>query len=281
MMKEIGREMHQATKAFAVLKSAVDNPKILDMCMAPGGFLETALGTDYRASAVAFSLPESNGGHKVLLRKSHKVVIKYLDVTMLASDVGETDIPTEHPLSQHMLPQQLDSAGTFDLVVCDGQILRNYDGPAIAANRQARRLTVSQLAIGLRHVKIGGTMVVLLHKVEALNTATLLHSFSKFSTVTLFKPTKHHAKRSSFYMVATDVHNDHPEAVLAMTSWKTQWRVATFGPDEEYDEGLQNWESDANTLIDEFGGQLVQMGREIWATQARALEKAPFIRNKA
>jgi len=55
--------------------------------------------------------------------------------------------------------------------------------------REARRLAVTQLAIGLEHVKIGGTMVVLLHKVEATDTVSLLYRFSKFSSVKLFKPT--------------------------------------------------------------------------------------------
>jgi hypothetical protein len=41
MMKEIGEEMHQST--FALTISKMVSPNILDMCMAPGGFLATTL----------------------------------------------------------------------------------------------------------------------------------------------------------------------------------------------------------------------------------------------
>jgi len=78
-------------------------------------------------------------------------------------------------------------------------------------------------------------MVVLLHKVEAPNTVALLHTFNKFSSIKLFKPAIHHAKRSSFYMVATDYRSQHCEALLAVERWRRQWKAATFGTDGEYE----------------------------------------------
>jgi hypothetical protein len=39
-------------------------------------------------------------------------------------------------------------------------------------------------------------MIVLLHKPEGMNTAEILHVFSQFSTVKLFKPEQSHAKRT-------------------------------------------------------------------------------------
>ena len=277
-MKEIGQEMRQSTNSFSVLESAMGSPTALDLCMAPGGFLQTALSLNPGARAVAFSLPETDGGHRVLLPNSSRVDLKFLDVTMLASDMGITEIPEEHPASHNMLPQQLDTIDLFDLIICDGQVLRTHVQAQYLGNRQVGRLLASQLAIGLRHVKIGGTIITLLHKVEAPDTASLLQNFSRFASVTLFKPRKHHSKRSSFYMIATDVQNDHPEAILAMTKWKTQWKIATFGTDEEYDKEFRIEDSDVDRLIEEFGEQLVDLGREVWATQARGLEKAPFIK---
>jgi 23S rRNA U2552 (ribose-2'-O)-methylase RlmE/FtsJ len=278
MMKDIGQEMHQLTCALAISKIAPNSPTILDMCMAPGGFLATALSINPGAHALGFSLPVSKGGHKALLPTDSNVTLKFLDITMLATDMGVTDIPAEHPDAKNMLPQHFDPGQLFDLVLCDGQVLRTHVRAPYRERREARRLAVTQLAVGLEHLKIGGTMVVLLHKIEAADTVSLLYTFNKFSSVMLFKPTKHHAKRSSFYMIATDIQSQHFEAIQAVETWKRQWTVATFRTDEEYEEELRAMCLNAEEVLDEFGTELVRLGREVWGIQARALKKAPFIK---
>ncbi|KAF2803437.1 uncharacterized protein BDZ99DRAFT_399739 [Mytilinidion resinicola] len=278
MMKEIGQEMHRSTGALAITKTAANSPTVLDICMAPGGFLATTLDLNPGAHALGFSLPVSEGGHKVLIHRAPNVTLKSLDVTMLAADMGVTDFSADHPEARNLLPQQFDPGQLFDLVLCDGQVLRTHVRVAHRENRQACRLTVTQLAIGLERVKVGGTMVVLLHKVEAAYTVTLLYMFNKFSSIKLFKPARHHAKRSSFYMIATNIQSQHCEAVLAVERWKRQWKAATFGTDEEHKEELRAVCLNAEEVLGEFGSELVSLGREVWGIQARALEKAPFIK---
>jgi 23S rRNA U2552 (ribose-2'-O)-methylase RlmE/FtsJ len=278
MMKEIGEEMHRSTGALVILKTAAPNQDILDLCMAPGGFLATVLGINPGARALGFSLPISKGGHKVLLPRDPNVTLKFLDITMLAADMGIVDVPAEHPDAENMVSQQFRPGKLFDLVLCDGQVLRTHVRAAYREIREARRLTITQLALGLERVKIGGTMVVLLHKVEATDTVSLLHTFSKFSSVKLFKPARHHTKRSSFYMIATDIQSQHCEALLTVKRWKRLWKVATFGTDLEYEEELRASCLNAEEVLGEFGVELVNLGREIWGIQARALEKAPFIK---
>ena len=146
-MKEIGQEMHRSTRALAISK--VDSPNILDMCMAPGGFLATALNINPGARALGFSLPVSEGGHKVLLPRDTNVMLKFLDITMLAADMGVIDIPAEHPEAKNLLSQQLDPGELFGLVLCDGQVLRTHVRAAYRDMREARRLAVTQLVIGL------------------------------------------------------------------------------------------------------------------------------------
>jgi 23S rRNA U2552 (ribose-2'-O)-methylase RlmE/FtsJ len=277
MMKEIGEEIHQSTHALAIPPNSV-SPAILDMCMAPGGFLAIAMEKNPGASALGMSLPASTGGHKMLLQKGRNVKVEYLDITMLAADMGATDIPIEHPDASNMLSRRFNPCELFDIVLCDGQVLRTHDRAAYREKREARRLTITQLAIGLEHVKVGGCMIVLLHKVEAVDTVSLLYTFNKFSSVRLFKPKKHHAKRSSFYMIATNIQSQHGEAVLAVEQWKRQWIVATLGNDSEYEEEFTTACSDMENILNEFGSVLVQLGREIWSTQASALRKASFIR---
>ncbi|KAI1655124.1 hypothetical protein F4813DRAFT_368722 [Daldinia decipiens] len=276
LMRRIGHELHRSTGAFAVQNSS---PYILDMCMAPGGFLEVALSKIPNSRALAFSLPVSDGGHKVLLRTKSEVEIRYLDVTMLAAEMGVEEIPKDHPDTDRFLPRQLEPQQIFDLVFCDGQVLRTHTRAPYRQRREAKRLLATQLALGLEHLRPGGTMIVLLHKLEAWDTANILWRFYKFSTVKLLKPKSGHAKRSSFYMVATDVQSCHPQAVRAIDIWKATWKVATLGSDEEYLRMIWNGELGVEQLLDDFGLELIALGKEIWKVQADALAKAPFIQD--
>jgi hypothetical protein len=252
------------------------------MCAAPGGFLATAMELNLGSEAVAFSLPPSDGGYNVLLSEDKQQYVKFLDITMLAADMGVTDIPEKHPDAGKFLPRQLEETQLFDLVLCDGHVLRTH-APIRAPyceTREPARLKTTQLALGLEHIKPGGTMTVLFHKVEYWDTVCFLRRFSKFSSVQLYKPTEGHTTRSSFYMVATDVKPQDPEAILAIENWKAVWRAATFGTDEDFAEALRKGEQSAEEVLEEFGSVLVEHGRKVWETQANALAQAPYIKNK-
>ncbi|KAM4063759.1 ftsJ-like methyltransferase [Hirsutella rhossiliensis] len=282
LMLKIGREFHRSTKAFTARKGlpgSGEQTTVLDMCMAPGGFLEMALDRNPGSRAVAFSLPVDNGGHEVRMRSElmDRVEAKFLDITMLAADMGVDQIPQDHPEAGAFLPRQLEPGQMFDLIFCDGQVLRTHARAPYREPREARRLTSTQLALGLEHMRFGGTMIVLLHRAEGWNTVCLLQRFCQFSRVRLFKPWAGHAKRSSFYLVATDVRSRKPEALEAIAWWKRVWRVATFGSDDEYANVLNGEDVKAEELLAEFGPELVRMGRPVWRIQAQALAKASFI----
>ncbi|KAH8756000.1 hypothetical protein F5883DRAFT_569828 [Diaporthe sp. PMI_573] len=221
-MMRIAEELHNATLGFA---TKMWPGSVLDMCVAPGG------------------LPPSDGGYNVLLGGKYKDCVKFLDITMLAEDMGIIDIPAEHPDAGNFLPRQIEETRLFDLVICDGH----------AENHST--------ALGLEHLTPGGTMIILLHKLEAWDT-----------------PTSGHATRSSFYMVARYVRRNDPEAILAIEKWKAVWRAATFGTDEEYEQAIRKGEQSAEELLEEFGSVLAEGGRVVWETQAKALAKAPFIK---
>ncbi|KAJ0412963.1 hypothetical protein BJY00DRAFT_297629 [Aspergillus carlsbadensis] len=282
MMRDMAKHMDHLTCVLQINTGSAhpDNKKtILDMCMAPGGFLATALRLNPGACAVGFSLPTEKGGHEVRLPWRANVTLKFLDITMLAADMGvaDIDIPAEHPDAPNFLPRQFKPGQRFDLVLCDGQVLRTHDRADYREKREAARLKLTQLALGLGHLQSGGSMVVLLHKVEALDSLNLLHTFEKFAAVRLYKHPKTHAKRSSFYMLATDIRADSEEAATAIETWKRTWRVATFGTDEMYREALLEERSDVAVLLKDFGPRLVELGRKVWQIQANALEKAPFV----
>lgn len=328
-MKLIARELHSRTGALQISHTASD-PAILDMCAAPGGFLEVALEKNRGARAVAFSLPFSVGGHKMLMSHRSNVSLKFLDVTMLATDMGvsvgvtegsEVDdtstaaaaeqgqgqdqrllgeaIPADHPDADNFIRErQLQSSHQFDLVLCDGQVLRTHaqHRATYREKREATRLTLTQLALGLEHLRPGGTLVMLLHKVEVWDTLMLFRTFDRFTTgppqhrqqggagtgLRLFKPRSGHTIRSSFYLVATGVRSDSPEAQRAIARWKDLWRVATFGTDEEWMKAKFedcSSEETVETVLEEFGDKLVALGRPIWERQAQALEGAKFMQD--
>jgi 23S rRNA U2552 (ribose-2'-O)-methylase RlmE/FtsJ len=248
----------------------------LDLCTAPGGFLHAAMQYNQHACATAYSLPVEDGGHEILLPEHENVKIKLLDITMLAADLGVDEVPEEHSDWNNFLPQEFGNGRVFDIVFCDGQVLRDHKRAAYREKREARRLTVTQLALGLEHVKPGGTIIVLLHKLEAVDTVELLCQFNHFSSITLFKPAKYHASRSSFYMLASNVQTEHPEVIMAIQNWKRMWAVTTFGNEENYGKKVRRDSFLAEKILDDFGPELVRMGRKIWDIQAQALAKASF-----
>ncbi|KAJ5178143.1 uncharacterized protein N7500_000842 [Penicillium coprophilum] len=279
LMKTIGREIDTETNAFKVQRVDSTPPAILDMCMAPGAFLEIALKKNPGSHALAFSLPASCGGYKSRLPSGLNFKRVFLDVTMLAVDMDAGEIPEGHEDAENFLPRQLEEDRLFDLVICDGQVLRQHSRAPYRESREAKRLVTTQLALSLQHLKPGGTIVVLLHRLEAWNTVNLIWTFHKISSVRLFKPKSGHAKRSSFYMVATDVDSRHPEAIEAVKRWKIMWWVATFASDEEYGKVVLDEDPSVDTLLADFGLELVMLGKAIWKIQANALADAPFMKN--
>jgi 23S rRNA U2552 (ribose-2'-O)-methylase RlmE/FtsJ len=277
MTQNIGKELQASSKAFTVPELRQGHPRVLDIGTAPGGFLYTAMNCNPHASAIAYSLPVEDGGYEVLFPGTPNVEIKYMDVTMLAEDMCAGEIPADHPDCGNFLPKEFSEDSVFDVVVCGAGALRTHSRAAYWEHGENTRLTATQLVLGLEHVMPGGTMVVLLHKPEWMNTAEILHLFSHFSSVKLFKPVKSHAKRSSFYMVASKIQSKHPKAVEAVEGWKRAWKVATFGSDEDRAMEAHRESSKAVQLLDVFGPDLIRMARSIWDIQARALAKAPFI----
>lgn len=278
-MQNIGFELHTAANAFKVTKWRNTPANILDMCMAPGGFLYAALKVNRGATATAYSLPPDDGigGHQVFLPPNKKVQLEFLDVTMLAEDMGVDKIPEAHPDRDNFLPKRFKGKRIFDLALCDGHVLRMHHRAAYREESEIRRLLTTQLALSLEHLKAGGTIVVKLHSVEEPDTFEILYQFHQFSSVQLFKPTKGHKDRSSFYMMASDIKVDHAEAVKAVEGWKRTWKIATFGSEEEFKQNTTRDSAWAKQILDTFGEVLIQKSKAMWVTQFDALAKAPYV----
>jgi hypothetical protein len=127
------------------------------------------------------------------------------------------------------------------LVFCDGIVLRTHKRGYHRQDKgtEVTRLISAQLILALTRIKTGGTLVMLLHKLDTWQTANLLYTFSKFSNIKLFKPCNHHKTRSSFYMIAKNVDEKSEHAKSALKSWRENWYKATFGGEEGTGERME------------------------------------------
>lgn len=279
-MFQIGEELNKKTSAL-LLPSALDrSPSVLDLCMAPGGFTAFVLKRNRSARVYGISLPPSQGGHKIRIpnwQMNSRIQISFLDITMLAAEMDVADVPTGHPDAANFLPDRPFHGKNFDLIFCDGQVLRTHSRAGYREEHEAWRLLTSQLVLALQRVKVDGKIVALLHKLDAWDTIVLLHTLSKFSSLRLFKPKKKHAIRSSFYVVAERIQPQSVGALQAVATWKKEWRIATFGSDTEYEESRIQSSESVDNVLSSFGTELIRIGRPIWKIQSDALRKASFI----
>ncbi|KFY18607.1 hypothetical protein V493_08468 [Pseudogymnoascus sp. VKM F-4281 (FW-2241)] len=271
MMQEIGDEMHGRTHCLSLPSDCEGHMDILDICMAPGGYTASALKYNPGATAFGISLPFEQGGHKVLLKRSRSTIL-FLDVTMLAKEYGVEIIPSTYPDRTSFREERPFWGQTFQLIFCDGQALRTHERPGYREEFEARRLTVSQLILALQRIRSGGTIVVLLHKIEVWNTLEILYRFSGFSSVQVFKPVKKHAKSSSFYLVASGVQPDSDAAKLAVKEWKRIWWDTTFGGENGTGSRDRTVNEDyVRHVLEEFGSNFIELARPIWEIQEKAL----------
>ncbi|KAF8537632.1 hypothetical protein BDD12DRAFT_911333 [Trichophaea hybrida] len=283
MFRNIALDMDKEAHVFT-FKSLIpgEQIRILDTCMAPGGFSAAALQTHPTASVDGITLGIRDGGHSVHIpynSMNSRVKVFFADVTMFATEFGVTPdmIPADHPDAaafDHTRPYE---GRAYDLIVCDGQVLRTHIRGPHREVGEATRLTNAQLILCLQRIKPRGTMVMLMHKMEAWDTVLLLRSLHKFAEISVYKPPKSHAIRSSFYIIAKNIRPYSAEAKAALKRFKSQWWQLTFGErpcrDEEGDA-----EGKVDEVIEEFGERLRELGKDIWSIQAEALAKAEFMR---
>ncbi|KAF5724230.1 methyltransferase family [Fusarium mundagurra] len=281
MMKTIAVDLDKATRALNLSK--VEGPALLDMCVAPGGFVDVAWTKNPDLRIRAMSLPVEQGGHDIKMLDA-PVDVEFRDITTLAADMGITkdDVPFNFPGPYDFLFEKvLGDNEKFDLVFCDGQVLRTHSRAEWREPREATRLTLTQTALGLEHLKNGGTMVILMHKLDSWRSFDLIHQFSKMATVKLYKHYRHHKIRSSFYLVAKNIQAESAFAKEMVAMWKQRYKIATFGTDEEYAEMHRVTRETALVELEKFGEEYVAMGKKIWKTQASGLKKAPFLKKHA
>ena len=162
IMRQIGNEMENATQIFSSAHSADHEGKILDLCMAPGGYSACAFKNNPGATVRGITLHTDQGGYPLLLVKAPygcHLTFKYGDITMLAKEFGVNDIPSGHPNAAKFSTERLFEWDIFDLVLCDGQVLRTDPTAWRCKTHEDARLRVSQLIFALKRIKVGGSLI--------------------------------------------------------------------------------------------------------------------------
>ncbi|KAB5579899.1 hypothetical protein GE09DRAFT_951080, partial [Coniochaeta sp. 2T2.1] len=281
MAIKVAREMQEKTSALTIPESLMpDCPAIiLDLCMAPGGYSFVSMEVNKGANVRAITLPMNKGGHKVVIPVDGEIVVcEYADITMYAAvmGVGKEDIPAGHPDAENFRYDKPFEGEKFDLVFCDGQVLRTQERQSYRDQYEAIRLLTSQLVIAFQRMREGGTMICLLHRVEDWTTTQLLYTMSKVSDVELFKPEYTWGKRGSFYLVAKNVRPGCEEAERAVRGWMDAWRKATFNPAGTHEMEVYLSGDTVEDLLRDYGETLVTMGRGVWQIQHAAMLRAPW-----
>jgi 23S rRNA U2552 (ribose-2'-O)-methylase RlmE/FtsJ len=263
------------------------SPRVLDIGMAPGGFAQTVLRKHRDARIRGITLPSELDGLRAMLprwRDDLKVRIEFADITMLANEMGRppTSIPTQHPDFAKFSSKRPFQYETFDLVFCGATgatTRRAHAGDEHHESHKKRlRLATSQLVFALQRLRNQGSLVLVMHKSESFDTAEVIRTFTKCSTVRLFKSKTKHAITSSFYMVAMEVDTRSEEMQSAVVKWKKQWEDATFQSDEALSTCLRASEDQVREMLAEFGPQLIDLATPLWKTQADALRASPFLK---
>lgn len=287
-MCKIGDEINTASGgALELLES---NPRVLDLCMAPGGYTASALKYSPHANVCAFTLPINRGGHKIIHRQDKRLDTMFEDITMLYKEFGLTELPQDHPESSNFSDMRLCNDGElFDLVFCDGQALRTHKQYIADYRRQVEpvRLIVSQLVLAMQRMKSGGTLIMLLHDSGSYETTKILSVFDKVAEIQLFKPVSAHQKKSSFYLIAQKVQPGLPEAVAAVNEWKMVWKDLTFPTLDphgqrvllKHAEEAERMEA-VHGLLENFAERVIELGEPSWQMQKEALENARWTKKK-
>lgn len=289
MTCEIGQEMDENTSVITFAAADGDqSPRVLDIGMAPGGFTQTVLRKHRDARIRGITLPSDMGGLRIMLpgwRNNLKIRIEFADVTMLVNEMGlgrpATFIPTRHPNTATFSSKRLFGDEIFDLVFCGATGATTRRACAGAEHHEPHkrlRLATSQLVFALQRLRNQGSLVLVMHKPESFDTAEIIRTFTKCSSVRLFKSKTKHAITSSFYMVAREVDTRSEEMQSAVVKWKEQWENAMCQSGEALPTCPRASEDQVREMLAEFGPQLIDLATPLWKIQADALRASPFLK---
>lgn len=241
--------------------------RFLDLGCCPGGFSSYILDKNPQATGFGISLSPQEGGHSFLM--DEHLLDRY---SIMFANMAKFELAPDSNLAS--LPMAMES---FDLVVMDAHHLRNQAPMAV------HKVYTSQLILGLSAVKIGGSVVLKLHRLESEYSARLIYLLDKISSgIKTFKPMTMHKERGSFYVIARGVGLDsrgrpsvERQTLLqhAVESFRTLWvNLGEEGSERKVVVEDLDFIITVDELVRRYKYRLGCLGRKVWEIQSRALE---------
>ncbi|KAI9063800.1 hypothetical protein FKP32DRAFT_1676085 [Trametes sanguinea] len=293
-MRNVLQELDRV-RMFVPYSSQRQPFEFLDVGCAPGGFSTYVLSKNVRSTGVGISLPEHMSGHSLAIDAKLRQRYEYVEQDLLRYDLSPVSVermPDEAGSWGEPFPEEY--RGRFPLVLLDGHALRTYptnaDTPvktklAHASYRDA--LLIGQLIIAFMSSRTGkkSTVVVKLSHAECFPTAHLIYLLDTVSSsLFLYKPKRTHSNRGTFYAIAKGVGAGARRAILEqyLEGLQALWHDLRFGGAEKRGRYLVSTDLDfivtADAILDDYLGRLIELSREVWATQATGLQE--FFRKK-
>lgn len=120
MTQEVGEGLASKTEIFHL--ETLNQPKILDLCMAPGGFTTTAAKELPESIIDAITLPPDLGGLEVMAKGYCRHII-YADISMYPREMDyEGEIPTGHPDYDNFCFGRPFLGDLYDIAICGGAV---------------------------------------------------------------------------------------------------------------------------------------------------------------
>ncbi|KAI9039333.1 uncharacterized protein KD926_009476 [Aspergillus affinis] len=261
-----------------ILKLHTSTPQVLDLCMAPGGFVATVEKALPKSIIDTIILPTPLGGYNVLNPHIFRYVMHTdkLIYNLVDEGVVENDFETElYEITRPFL------GGPYDLIFCGCAPAKYQPREDYQSYCEAIRLSLSQLVFALDRLKPGGSLVLLLDRIDAWHTVCILHALSRFSEIQVYKHPEIHATKSSFYLVAKNVNLDHEDFKHAINNWRDLWTYIGF--EDTVDAQRMTWRCDKidqeknfKSDFEQFGPRFLELARPVWKIQATAMRRASF-----
>ena len=311
MMLGVAKEIQDDTGIFTSVRlknprSVLAKPvRCLNTAMASGAFAQYFLSQNPRAAVDGLSLPVESGGYSMLLQEANQILgvrprrqdidnlnISWTDVTLHRCPLflpqgkeypeefpDKSAFDNNQPLPAHLQsPPSKPSDRVYDIVICDRVNLRNYTHAQLR-HWEGGRLLVCQLILGLSFIKPGGSMLILLHTLEAWNTFVTVYNFSKIANIRLYKPERAHGIRSSFFLMATKVQPELDVCRAWVEELKRAWYTMTFGGEEGLGDFVQAGEGlNVDKMLDEWGEEFLVLGENVWRRQRDALKRKGWVK---
>ncbi|KAH8695796.1 hypothetical protein GQ44DRAFT_595980, partial [Phaeosphaeriaceae sp. PMI808] len=239
-------------------------PTGFDMGLALGEFTATMHKRYPTATIRGITLSKNSGGLEIMVpnwKSRDRLQIQFADITMGSPAAS---MPVTHPDSSKFSSGRPFLDEKFDLIFCGAAVQTTHTRAEYRQSRERFRLITSQIILALLRI----------HPNDSSSTADLIHRFTRFSNVRLFKPRRKHAIRSSSYMIATKVRPQSEEAQFALQGWKAQWNNTTFQIESDLPSSLDISEQLVHDMLVEFGTQLIALATPVWEIQAQALRKS-------